>query len=176
MKKRFLTLAMAGVLATAAVAPAAMAADTGNATVSYVAGGGAPTDSDGSYYVLFPADLTFFAHGDNPTHTVELKAANGDMSTLAQDLEVKVSVAGTGQLSNASYGNIGYQVAYDDNSTATISGTSKSANFNLTIADPSVTGTGSITTAEGDMPSVPKGTAFSDTLTFTLSQTAPVIP
>lgn len=175
MKKRFLTLAMAGVLTTAAVAPAAMAANSADATVSYVAGAGAPTDSDGSYYVLFPADLTFFAHGDNPTHTVELKAANGDMSTLAQDLDVKVDVTGTGELSNNSYGNIEYQVAYDSNS-ATINKTSTSAAFHLTIADSSVKGTGSITTLEDDMPSVPKGTAFSDTLTFTLSQTAPATP
>lgn len=172
MKKRLLTLAMAGVMVTAAMAPVAMAANTGNATVTYVAGAGTPDGSDGSYYVVFPADLTFFTEDDTPSHTVELKATSGVASDLNQNLVVKVDVTGTGLLSNASYdaNDISYEVDY--NGSKVNEGTT-TASFNLTPAASSVTGNAAI--KETTLPNVAKGTAFTDTLTFKLTQTAPTV-
>ena len=174
MKKRFLTLAMAGVLATAAVAPAAMAADTGKATVSYVAGAGVPGDSTGGYYVLFPTDLTFSKQDDTPTHTVELLPTD-TTAGLPADLEVEVSVKATnGVLKNTSYSDIAYKIDYTDGGSQNVTVNDATAKkFTLDETNDVVTGTGSIT---GDVGTYARGTAFSDTLTFTLSQTAPVTP
>lgn len=173
MKKRLLTLAMAGVMVTAAMAPVAMAADSGTATVTYVTGAGTPEGSDGSYYVVFPADLTFFDKTDSPKHTVELKATSGLVTDLAKDLVVNVAVAGAGELSNTgnySTDKISYEVDY---AGTKLNKDNKNISFDLTPTAATKQGTGKIT-AES-MPKVPKGTMFTDTLTFTLTQTTPTV-
>lgn len=169
MKKRLLTLAMAGVMVTAAMAPVAMAADNGTATVKYVTGAGTPGGSDGSYYVVFPADLAFLDESASPTHTVKLEATSGVLGDLSDTLSVNVKVDGTGELSASGVtGKVSYQVDYTESKV--LSENAKSVNLTLSKANNSKTGTGSIT--ENNMPKVPKGTIFTDTLTFTLSETS----
>lgn len=166
MKKRLLTLAMAGVMVTAAMAPVAMAADTGTATVTYVTGAGQPGGSDGSYYVLFPADLTFFESTETPRHTVELAATTGAVTDLDATLSVNVNVTGKGILEASGYTGIDYQINYGSEAT-TFSKSKTSVDLTLTPTDATKEGTASIT---GTVPNAAKGTAFKDTLTFRLSE------
>lgn len=172
MKKRLLTLAMAGVMVTGAMAPAAMAANSGNATVSYVAGAGTPDGSDGSYYVKFPADLTFFSKDDTDSHIIELCATSGAVTSLSSTLSVNVNVKGKGVLSatSGSYGTIDYQIDYTDD----IFDKNEATNgIDLTLTPTSATKTGNASiTSKSSFPVAAKGTVFTDTLTFALTQTS----
>lgn len=167
MKKRMVTLAMAGIMATAMMGTTAMAAtqvDTASATVDYIADGYVSQDGSTMYYLTFPSNLHLSASKTSDTHSISISAADGyNLDGLA----VKVEAQNAGKLLDTQSNEVQYTLTYGGKAVngskveiATLGG------------DPNgttVSGTASITNDDAAQ-SVAKGTKFSDTITFTFTE------
>lgn len=169
MKKRMVTLAMAGIMATAMMGTTAMAATTlqeSSATVSYVNGGIVSEGGNGNilYYITYPSNLQLSDSTNSDTHTVSIEAATGyDLGTL--NVDVTVSSTNKGKLVNSTY-SVPYTLQYDGGQ-ALSQATGSVGKLSKTNA--SIEGTATL----GDVTSisnVAKGTTFTDTLSFSFTE------
>lgn len=171
MKKRMVTLAMAGIMATAMMGTTVMAATqvaTSDATISYVNGGIVSGGGNGDilYYITYPSKLQLSDTTQTDSHTISIAAATG-YALGGLQVEVEVS-SGNGDATMVSGSDkVPYSVAYTN---GTVNGTTPTAVTAGTLSDGvSITGNATLGSTTG-ISNVPKGTTFTDTLEFTFTE------
>lgn len=175
MKKRLATLAIVGAMAVSAAAPMSVFAVEHETNVKYVSGAITPGGGDAGYYVTIPSDIVFTDSATTASQNLALKsAALGDTLTdLSKTLSVSVKVQSTNDAelrATGGYDAMSYAVVYDTNKTLK-AGAGQVELDPLSVTNPSIDGTATL--AGGQLPvDAPKGTVFSDTLTYTIEQTA----
>lgn len=197
LKKRVTGLVLAGVLATAAIAPmglTASAASNGDVEVQYIGGALTPDGSDGTYYITIPSNVLFSGAGDEHDMTVKLHRTDVTKK-LREDLAVTVDVysenayklKAAGQSAEGSYelvytgtGATNADTVLANTSTGTASADNGAevgvltpdSNKNVTTDQNSEVGSIKGTATMKDEPAVDvPGTAFKDKLTYYVTET-----
>ena len=174
MKKRLATLAILGAMTVSAVAPMSVFAADHQTNVKYVNGAVTPGGGDAGYYVTIPSDIVFTDDVTTATQKLALKsAALGDTLTdLSKTLSVSVKVqsANNAELQASGYDSMGYSVLYDSNQTLEADSGEVTLD-SLSVSNPSIDGTATLDGGQTPVDA-PKGTVFSDTLTYKIEQTA----
>lgn len=158
MKRRMATLAIAGAMAVAAMAPATVFAATGQSDVYYKHGAGAPGGSDGFYVIVFPTNITFSSQdgsASQTSHDVSLQRTS-DTVGLPEGLSVSLAVKSDNSMKleteTGTKRSVDYQIEYSvnngDQSTVAI-GSGISTNDNKIGTDDK--GTPAVVNAQSDV-------------------------
>ena len=185
MKKRLAVLAITGAMAISAVAP--MMVSAAEVDVMYVTGAEVPGGPDAGYYVTIPSNIIFTDSTVEADQVLTL-GKQDDATALPNDLNVTVTVTSTGgaQLTNkdsVTSEALDYQIEFigaADSATAgngtLANGTSSNVSVGSFTGEGTLTGSATLIDTADDLTTpVPTGTTFTDVLTYTITQTAPVV-